>query len=414
MKRPVFNLTKRTAIVFGAILFLVLLNISLGVFYLKFLTVAEATETIPAYPELAAVPMQAMSSEELKSYLKKIAETKGGVYAFEILKRADLPEKVDVHLTAHTIGDILFKQKGAKGIQYCTHDFRNACSHSIVIGLFLKEGEKGLSDLAPLCKKAPGGKGAYGMCFHGLGHGVLALSDYDMENAVRICDGLSPGKDKLEARECIGGTMMEMVSGVHDREVWQLQVEKYFTDDPLSPCSRDFVPSYAKPICYTYLTPSLVIAAGGTIANPDNAIYRRAFQSCEGIPGDQTVNRIACYGGFGKEFVVIAREKDVRNVAAITLPEIQKIYEWCSLAGVTDGERYCLDQSLNSLFWGGENDRAGAVRFCDAAGDDEGKSACFNRLTGLIGYYIGDKEYRKSYCSEIPSVLKSDCTKRLL
>jgi hypothetical protein len=407
-------LKKRKWFVFTAVL-LFLLNTALVISYLRLSSLANAgTVAVAKYPELTSVDMQSMTFSELSSYLKKIADVKGAEYGFEILKRAELPKKVDTHLLAHTIGDMLFKQKGAEGIQYCTHDFRNACSHSIVIGLFLEKGEKAIAELAPLCKKAPGGKGAYGMCFHGLGHGVLALSDYDMQQAVRICDGLSTGDNKQEARECIGGTMMEMASGVHDREVWKRQVVNYFTSDPLSPCNQQFVPAYAKPICYTYLTPHLVTEAGGTLSDPTDDQLAKAYQYCNPIPLSNKAERIACFGGFGKEFVVMARNKDIRDVASMTADEMKKVYRWCGLTSEADGRQHCLFQALTSLYWGGENDRSAAKRFCAQAEDELTESSCYLNLTGLVGHYIDEKDYKVAYCREIPSPYAADCKRRLL
>lgn len=366
------------------------------------------------YSELEGIALNKMDSQELSVFFTKVADAKGADYALTLLKRADLPQRVDTHLMAHKLGDLLFKQKGANGIQYCTHDFRNACSHSIVIGLFLEKGEKAIAELAPLCKKAPGGKGAYGMCFHGLGHGVLALSDYDLRQAVALCNKLSPGDDKTEARECVGGTIMEMGSGIHDPAIWREQYAKYFTDDPLSPCSSGFIPSYSEQICYTYLTPQLFKRVGADLSAPRDEHFKESFPFCNQIPEAQRANRAACYGGFGKEFVVLARSKDVRNVAAMTTVEMKKIYRWCNLADRHEGTQFCLSQVVNSLFWGGENDRSGAVRFCELATVIGEKTACFNKLTGLIAYYIRDLEYRKDFCDEIPYGYHLNCKRRLL
>lgn len=408
---------KKTIIISLVIAFLFLLNASLAFVYFTVSRVAGATATSGASttdPELTEVDMTTMNFQELSAYLKKIAEVKGAEYAFEILKKATLPKNVDIHLLAHTIGDMLYKQKGAEGIQYCTHDFRNACSHSIVIGLYLKEGESAITKLAPLCQKAPGGKGAYGMCFHGLGHGVLALSDYDMKRAVSLCDKLSPGTDKTEARQCIGGTTMEMVAGVHDRETWELQKSNYLTEDPLSPCNMDFVPAYAKPMCYSYLTPSLFTAAGGSLAAPDAETYKKAFPYCDALSPDDKENRGACFGGFGKEFIVLARGKEIRDVSTMTTFEMQQVYDWCELAGSTDGEEHCLSYALGSLYWGGENDVSAAVKFCTTAQGDEEKAGCFIKLTGLVDNFVGDKSYRRSYCASIPASLQTICKERLL
>ena len=104
-----------------------------------------------------------------------------------MLKRASVPSGTDMHLLGHVVGDILYAQEGLKGIKTCTHDFRNACSHTIVVGLFSEQGEVALPKIAETCYQAPGGSGAYTMCFHGLGHGVLAYTGYDLTKAAQLC-----------------------------------------------------------------------------------------------------------------------------------------------------------------------------------------------------------------------------------
>ena len=128
-----------------------------------------------------------LSFEELQKYFKDLADKKGARYAFAVLKVAPLGPNIDLHLLGHTVGDVLYKQEGASGITACNNDFRNACSHSIVVGLFYDKGEKALGPISEACRKAPGGSGAYTMCFHGLGHGILSYTGYDMAKAAEIC-----------------------------------------------------------------------------------------------------------------------------------------------------------------------------------------------------------------------------------
>jgi len=89
-----------------------------------------------------------MSFKELANYFTEIAEAKGAPYALDVLKAAPIPLDTDMHLLAHTVGDILYRQQGLEGIKVCTHDFRNACSHSVVIGAFLEQGEAALPGIA--------------------------------------------------------------------------------------------------------------------------------------------------------------------------------------------------------------------------------------------------------------------------
>ena len=144
--------------------FLTALAFSLGVF----LWAIDATYTrFHPYSEVSQIGQNVRSFKELSDRFVELASKKGAVYAYEILKQANLPQGTDFHLLGHVVGDELYKQKGVGAIADCTQDFRNACSHTIVIGA-LNEfgGEKALSLIRDACIKAPGGSGAYTMCYH--------------------------------------------------------------------------------------------------------------------------------------------------------------------------------------------------------------------------------------------------------
>ena len=111
---------------------------------------------------------------DFEATFQNIALLKGGAYAFELMRRVHFPFGLDLHLLGHAVGDILYEQEGISGMSICTHDFRNACSHTMVIGALIEFGTGAFPDIRDACHAAPGGKGAYTMCFHGLGHGVFA------------------------------------------------------------------------------------------------------------------------------------------------------------------------------------------------------------------------------------------------
>ncbi|MEK6901155.1 MAG: hypothetical protein AABX37_02335, partial [Nanoarchaeota archaeon] len=233
--------------------------------------------TADEYPEAKGLAEKNLSFAELKEYFTKLAKEKDSAYAFDVLKRAKLPANTDTHLLGHAVGDILYEQKGAQGIVVCTEDFRNACSHSIVVGLLSDKGEDALLEIDKACKEAPGGKGAYGMCYHGLGHGILAYSGYDEEKTVAIC------QKTAQVSQCISGSVMELISGgFHDRELWEKQRKKYLIpDEPLSLCEGDIIPSEAKWQCFSYLTPYLWEAVSANIGNPTEEDHKKAFALCE-------------------------------------------------------------------------------------------------------------------------------------
>jgi len=394
---------------------LLVLLIAAAVGFLFFPTsnkLAKNTERSKNYPEVAFLKDKNWSFGKLSDYFSNLAYSKGAEYAYEVLKIAPLPANTDTHLLGHVVGDVLYKQQGVDGIKICTQDFRNACSHSIVVGLFSVKGEKGFPEIIAACKKAPGGKGAYAMCFHGLGHGVLSAVGYDPAKAAPICE--EAGNQNREATECLGGMVMELIGGgAHDPGIWAKERALYLTSkgDPLSFCKESFIPEYADSNCYNYLTPYLFEAVGGNQSNLTADNFAAAFKLC--LPITDPGSREGCFGGFGKEFVVLAENRDIRNIGKITEAASSLVRDWCDLANDSLGTKNCLSSALSSIYWGGENDKEGAIRFCQTLSTTN-QDFCYAQLINNVGYYITDGNYRKSFCGDLPDSYHKDCTKRLV
>lgn len=366
-----------------------------------------------SYREAATIG-QVATFDELKDRFEKLAEEKGARYAFEVLRRAPVPPNTDMHLLGHTVGDKLFEQEGVEGIAVCTQEFRNACSHSIVIGALREEGEGALPKIRESCKEAPGGPGAYTMCFHGLGHGVFTFYDYEYEPTVGFCE--KTGTDEYrnrEAIECIGGSVMELMGGGgHDPDGLAHAQEEYLNPkDPLAPCFATFMPEYAQGICLTYLTPQLWRIAGIELGSPNPELFGKAFAYCDRIPASKAHLRAACYGGFGKEFVPLTAARDIRAVDKLSEENMRTVIAWCEKAEVEDGIASCIGDALSSLFWGGENDPEASFRFCSLQEvDTPGYSACYERLGGAIRSYVVDAEVRRAQCARIPERFRTLCS----
>ncbi len=327
---------------------------------------------------------------KLSDYFQKLAQTKGPVYAFDVLGKAKLPANTDIHLLGHTIGDILYKQQGAGGMAICTNDFRNACSHTIVVGLFTDYGEKALDMIAQACYKAPGGKGAYTMCFHGLGHGILAQYGYDLKKAVESCQKTGTLQfENRESIECIGGAIMEITGGgFHDRDIWRRERVKYLSrDDPLAPCDKPIIPDNAKHMCYLYLTFNIIEPLKESYPTLTESDIKTAFERCNRIPQTETLNRDYCFGGVIKEFIPLLRKRDVRLLETLGKDELAKIYQACKLAPVEDGTISCIRHAVNTLYWGGENKPDTAIGFCNVISDKGQQDLCLSHVTGAVNFY---------------------------
>lgn len=106
--------------------------------------------------DVETVEIAATSFGEFAIYFKELAEERGAVHAFSVLRETQFPPNIDLHLLGHVVGDELYKQEKMDGMQYCTHDFRNACSHTIVIGALLEKGPVALDLVHDACRKARG------------------------------------------------------------------------------------------------------------------------------------------------------------------------------------------------------------------------------------------------------------------
>lgn len=364
------------------------------------------------YAEAQTIADGAANFAELSNRFQDLAEDKGAIYAYEVLKRAPIPPNTDLHLLGHVVGDELYEQEGFNGMAYCTPDFRNACSHTIVIGALNEFGEGILPKIRDACKKAPGGSGAYTMCFHGFGHGVFAYFGFDIPKTVSYCKeaGTVEYRDR-EYLECVGGMIMELVGGgTHDPEGLALAQKKYLTSD-LAPCMSEVIPEEAKSICLTYLTPRIWQSVGIDLGRPEVEKFAAAFRACDAIPMSSDELRNACAGGFGKEFTVLSAARDVREMHRMTDAQLTTVWEWCGMASRDEGRKACTASAFSSLFWGGENDPKLSVRFCTLAPASE-RSSCFDQFFNESNRYLkGDAKARA--CAIVPEDYQAVCRSKL-
>jgi len=252
------------------------------------------------------------------------------------------------------------------------------------------------------------------MCFHGLGHGVLAYTEYDLEKAVAMCKkaGTTEFRNR-EYIECTGGAVMEMISGVHDRQVWEKQVGKYFRkSDPLYPCNSDLIEDQVKPVCYVHLTPHLFTAAGGNLSMLQPPIFSKAMSFCDAISKDDMRLRNACFGGFGKEYTVLAKGRDIRDVGSATEDMLTTVRGFCASTTDVEGKKACNESALSSLFWGGESNPDASFTYC-AIAEGEEQSDCYHQLLGNIVYFHTHSLTGFNLCQRLPEAYRAECIAKI-
>lgn len=373
-----------------------------------------ATHNRP-YAEVGELSDVVLNEKEYFNYFSKLAKVKGSLYAFEVLRRSKLPLGVNTHSIAHAIGYVLFDEKGISGIYDCTEEFRSACSHAIVIQGLSKGGSSSIQEIIETCRRAPGGRGAYAICFHGVGHGFVASNGYDFKSAAIQCAEISqhlgttpsPHRFMNASEECIGGAVMEMVQGAHDADTWSRKVSSYLSiDDPFTPCVDDYIPQSLRAACLLSLTQRFFGAAGISEDIPLPETYPAAMSLCATAPTKE--DQIACYGGFGKEFVFYSTQFDGREVTNLSDTALTNIRDWCGHARSPGGVQKCLSIALDTLFWAGENDPHSALAFCSVVADSN-RESCYAGLIENVRYFLNKKEAIHSVCDALPSEYRGEC-----
>jgi hypothetical protein len=355
-----------------------------------------------------------------KKYFKELAEKKGALYAFDVLQYASIPHDVDIHLVAHQIGYVQYAQKGAAGMRECPSFFRGACSHGIVIGVYVEFGPAAIDTLAEACAVAPGPRGMFISCFHGVGHGVLAYLKYDFEATVQQCKTIADKVQEIRGptekvnvqgmwQECVGGAVMDLMVGDHDPEAWNLIKPKYLpVDDPLMPCNAAFLPEQVRPICYFNIARRLLDAVGAKRGIPKPESYPKALSYCEQVPPRNTANRKQCYGGFGSHFVYAANG-DVRSIENMSVDKLHKVHTWCGFVPDPVGQAACVESAESGLFWDGEKDSPASLTFCRIAPNATIRDACYKRLIEAAKFYMDDPSVRGALCDVLPPEYQDSC-----
>ena len=122
-------------------------------------------------------------------------------------------------------------------------------------------------------------------CIHGLGHGLMIYTGYDLPGSLKTCDGLKTGFDRVS---CSGGVFMENFTSSYG------VTSKYLRkNDPIYPCNA--VAEHHKLYCYLLVTANILKTTGYDQAKTADAC-RRSEKAWIGT----------CYESFGRDVSGIA------------------------------------------------------------------------------------------------------------
>jgi hypothetical protein len=208
-----------------------------------------------------------------------------------------------------------------------------------------------------------------GQCVHGLGHGLMITTGYDLPLSLKVCDRL---RLRWERTGCNGGVFMENIASSYGFKSRWLR-----DDDPVYPC--DWVPEEDKLKCYEIQTSRIVREVGGN--------WERTAEICSGV---ETHWVSACFRSFGRDVAGQAHEK----------PEA--ILEFCALARPYGGEAVCVTgaaMAMTGNFTSGKQ-AAGLCNMAPAAYRD----GCYYGIGSVLVLFGSTTRERERDCHEATPV----------
>jgi mono/diheme cytochrome c family protein len=202
----------------------------------------------------------------------------------------------------------------------------------------------------------------YYQCNHGLGHGVMLYTGYELPIALRMCHGLST---EFEQVSCSGGVFMENLSssfGITSRYVRE--------DNLLYPCN--IVSHQDKLYCYLLVTSRILPKVGWD--------WKKAADWCRKSE---------------QEFVNICFQSYGRDASGTAVQDPVQANKFCSQAG--SGEKECIFGAARDIMNNNSQDPRGK-RFCEVV-KAKFRAHCFWGLGTIIGTQYADQESRRSACA---------------
>jgi len=311
-----------------------------------------------------------------------IAYRQGASAALDLFdeKLTEQPIEADCHRIAHTIGAAsleYYKGSVAKALANGRSTCWSGYYHGVVERSFVGARRSELPKRSrEICKDPDIRKTSFlaYQCVHGLGHGLMIHTGYDLPASLRVCDRLETGWD---SDSCEAGVFMENVSssyGVKSR--WLRE------NDLIYPC--DVVAEKYKLYCYLMVT-SRILAANGYDWKKTAATCRKSDRGWVAV----------CFQSLG------------RDASGNTRQDAPKILELCGLAG--EMARECIYGAARDVTSNDASPRR-AKGLCELAAVNF-RAYCFEGIGTILGGMHADRAGRRAACKAVTTRYFQACAR---
>lgn len=300
---------------------------------------------------------------------------------FDARMKTDSVLAANCHRTVHVIGAGALARYGevskafAEGSASCWSGYYHGILERAFKGLpfrkrELAEASVGLCDDASIRRVT---WIAY-QCVHGLGHGLMIYTGYNLPFALDVCDRLTTSWDQTS---CHGGAFMENIDSSYGIKSKWLR-----DDDPVYPC-RD-VREKHKLYCYLMVT-SRVLQTNGYD-------FQKVVATCKSVEEGWVDT---CFNSMG------------RDASGQTTQDPERVVGICSKAG---------RDHWDDCIWGAARDMTATFSNGERASElclllpATMKATCFWQVGTILGTMSPTPEGRRALCAAITETFVSDCS----
>jgi hypothetical protein len=287
--------------------------------------------------------------------------------------------KADCHRIVHTIGSAALERYDgnvAKAFSEGDSTCWSGYYHGILEKAFL--GAASTKELASRARSVCDDSGirstawlAY-QCVHGLGHGLMIDTGYNLPLSLRICDRLATNWDQTS---CTGGVFMENISSSYGfKSPWLRK------NDLVYPC--DAVKERHKLYCYLMVTSRILQANGYD--------WKAAARTCARVEQGWVAT---CFQSFG------------RDASGFTRQDPPQIMRLCRIAG--NGENDCVYGAARDLTANDANGKR-AARLCEIA-PGAVQARCFSGIGTILGGFSASSDAHRAACSALTRAFLQPC-----
>lgn len=347
--------------------------------YVGVLKSEERSKLLDQFSPVTAPENDAILTDDavLLEYIKSY----GPAPTMKVIIAASDRQRVECHDRAHQFGRMSYEVYDDEVLKLILPECHSGFYHGAIEAYFRKNGTDHLSEkLSYIC---PSTLNAFYMhqCRHGLGHGLMAWSGYELLDTLDYCGMIDEPGGKASCRT--GAFMENIVGSLTGAQAKAIgHSTKYLSVDPQYPCS--VVKEEYKADCYFLQTDQML------------RLSKTGFQGiADGCAQAPEAYHYTCFASMG------------RTIGGITRGRPQEALAACQLIPDHVNRVRCIDAIAKDALWDvtGQDD---GLAFCAIVPPEDGQTECYLGLLFFASSVL-TPEQLEPFCRRIPPSFYDEC-----